>query len=85
MRGYKTGYRETLALPIRTFWFMNSCINPLKAEDNLRDLDIARVAQAEQPQFLEFRSSMEQEMGLIVKDKPVPKLDRQGLSLLKNM
>lgn len=86
MRGYHTGYRETLELPIRTFWFMNMCINRLEAESNLRDLDTGLASQVGGEHFDQFRNSLVLEMGsIVVAEEVAPKLDRAGLASLKNM
>lgn len=82
MYGYKLGYREALELPIRTFWFMNSCINRVQAEEGLRHLEVSAGVQSAEG-YEAVRSSLVNQMGTLMKE--APQLDRSGLNELKNM
>lgn len=82
MHGYKMGYRETLALPIRTFWFMNSCVNRIQAEQGLRQLEISAGTRSAEG-YEAVRSNLVSQMGTLMKE--APQLDRSGLNDLKSM
>lgn len=82
MRYYKLGYRETLVLPIRTFWFMNGCVNRLEAESGLRDMEILAGVQTSDG-YEAVRSNLVSQMGTLMTEAPI--LDRGGLNELKNM
>lgn len=82
MRGYTIGYREALALPIRTFWFMNGCINRLVAEEGLQQLEISAGSQSSEG-YEAIRTNLVSQMGTLMKE--APQLDRGGLNQLKSM
>lgn len=82
MGHYHMRYREILELPIRTFWFLNECVNRLEAESNLRRLEVFASAQSAEG-YESLRQSLVNQMGtLMVK---APTLDRQGLEMLRSM
>lgn len=82
MAYYNMRYRELLELPIRTFWFLNECVNRLEAESNLRKLEVFASAQSVEG-YESLRQSLVNQMGLMM--VKTPKLDKQGLDLLRNM
>jgi hypothetical protein len=44
MREYPMGFREVMQLPLRTFWSLNRYIDRLRAEEDLRSLQVAVAA-----------------------------------------
>ena len=81
-------YREVLALPIRTFWLMSSCINRIQAEFDIRHLSVAASAQSGEG-FSDYRKQLVLEIGMHANpDTPAnydTTRDQEGFSELKMM
>ncbi|CAB4122133.1 hypothetical protein UFOVP26_88 [uncultured Caudovirales phage] len=73
---------EVLRMPIRRFWLMNTSIERISAQTDIRRLTIAASAQsAENAQ--QTRDSLISEIGMVVLNKPVR--DEEGFNDLKQM
>lgn len=89
MREYNMEYSKVLALPITLFWFLYGQIDRLRAEDDLRRLNVAAASQSpEAAQSLSngFRTQLDK----VVKIDPVKaimseRLDRAGFEALRTM
>jgi hypothetical protein len=46
MREYSMGFREVMKLPLRTFWSLNRNVDRLRAEQDLRSLQVSAAAQS---------------------------------------
>lgn len=84
MRGYGLTYREVLRTPLAAFWMLNRNLDRLRAEEDLRELQVGIVSQAKDAKLVEnFDRQLRFEMGRIQVEKP--KLDRKGLQGLKSL
>lgn len=87
MAFYRHTYPEALALPLRTFWLMNTNIDRIQAQADLRSLSVANMAQAQEDSAREFRQRLVVETGTIVKleaDSPLHATrDEAGFAELK--
>jgi len=73
-------YRELLSLPIRTFWRMHSNINRIRAEDNLRTLQVAVASQSEG--VAKYRDHLVVELGKTTEVDPIASAyrDHEGIA-----
>lgn len=90
MHFYSMGYEEMLALPIKTFWFMNASIDRINAQQDVRALSVAVSGQSGE-MAVGHREQLVLEIGTVVTviDDPVKaassELDKTGLAELKAM
>ena len=89
MAFYKMGYKETMALPLRAFWFMDSCIGRIEAQHQRDSLSVAIAANSEEA-YESFVEDLDKRIGeVVVVDRQVlamhEKLDEEGLNELRNM
>lgn len=82
-------YEEVLAMPVRTFWFMNSNIDRIQAQKDMRSLTVAVCGQGGGEAAQTFRERLVIEAGTVVKLKfdPIREAvrDEEGFSALRNM
>lgn len=80
------GYQETLKLPLRVFWLMNSSVVRLMAEHDMRSLSIASASQAGEA-IRQTREHLVVEMGEVVKLDPIAIAvrDTTGFEELRSM
>lgn len=82
-------YEEVLAMPVRTFWFMNSNIDRVQAQKDMRSLTVAVCGQGGGEAAQTFRERLVIEAGTVVKLKfdPIREAvrDEEGFSALRNM
>ena len=83
MHFYGLGYRETLDLPLRTFWLMSSSINRISAENDIRALSIAGAAGSSEG-YKGANEALRAEMGPVVKRTEDTEA-REGLNKLKGL
>ncbi len=62
MQFYSISYDATLNLPIVVFWSMNSNIDRIRAEQQLQQLHVLRVSQAEGKDAQEFVDGLTEQM-----------------------
>lgn len=76
-------------MPIRTFWFMNSNIERVQAQKDMRSLTVAVCGQGGGEAAQEFRQRLIVEAGTAVKLKfdPIREAvrDEEGFSALRDM
>lgn len=76
-------------LPIRTFWLMNSNIDRILAQQDMRSLSVAVCGQGGAEAAQEYRKRLVIEVGTIVKLEENPILeavrDEEGFEALKTM
>jgi len=65
------GYREVRDLPIKAFWLMNSMINRVMAEKDLRALTVAEAVAVAGEHGEQVKEKLVQEMGVMVKRDPL--------------
>ena len=74
---------------LKTFWLLNRNIGRIKAEEDLRALNLLLAGQGSSKETIEsVRNDLIEEMGEVVKRDPIKNadpLDRVGLSDLKAM
>ena len=63
---YGMTHAEAMNLRMRTFWFMNSCINRIQAERDMRNLTLTVSANSKEA-IREFKQSLEIELGDVMK------------------
>jgi hypothetical protein len=81
-------FREVMALPMKVFWFMNSCINRIRADDDMRSLSIASAAAAQSIEAQKAtRERLVIEMGEVVKNSGAisDERDEVGFNALRMM
>lgn len=82
-------YEEVMALPVRTFWFMNQNIERIQAQKDMRSLTVAVCGQGGGEAAQEFRQKLVIEAGTVVKLKFDPMRDavrdEEGFSALREM
>lgn len=96
LREFHFGFDELLDMPIKRFWFINSQIERLWAEKELRDV-MVHAAVTSSEAFKTASERLERTMGTIVVFKPEPvalvidtrtgtdkSFDRAGLHALKS-
>lgn len=85
---YGIGYREVMDLPVTAFWLMNQNINRLRAEQDLRAIQVAAATQSNEA-YRETIEILNKECGEWVKFSPLaPHLNRrdeEGVERLKQM
>lgn len=85
---YGIGYREVMSLPVRAFWVMNQNIDRLRAEQDLRTINVAIATQSEES-YKATVEALNKERGEWVKFSPLaPHLnqrDDEGVERLKRM
>jgi hypothetical protein len=90
MHFYALSYSEMMALPIKTFWFMNATIDRINAQKDMRSLNVAVCGQGGEG-ATDYREKLILEIGTIVKviDDPMSAAntahDKAGLADLKVM
>lgn len=86
MHFYNMSYSEVMSLGILQFWFMNSCIDRIRAESDMRGLRVAAVA-AHGSGFKDFAKSLEMELGSVMKQSRVlnDERDEAGIQKLRAM
>lgn len=89
MAFYKLGYKETLALPLRAFWFMDACIDRIEAQHQRDSLSVVMAANSEEA-YESFVEDLDKRIGEVVKVNRQElamheKLDEEGLNELRNM
>ena len=83
MHFYGIGYRETLDLPLRTFWLMSTNVNRIAAENDIRRLSVAGGAGSSDA-FKGANEALRAEMGVVVKRRE-EEVARDGLNTLKSL
>lgn len=83
MRFYAMNYRDTLSLPIPTFWLLSNNINRLSAEEDIRKLSVSAGAGSDKG-FKETNEALRREMGEIFKRPEIVEI-RSGLNKLKEI
>lgn len=82
-------YEEVMAMPVRTFWFMNQNIERIQAQKDMRSLTVAVCGQGGGEAAREFRQKLVIEAGTVVKLKfdPIREAvrDEEGFSALREM
>jgi hypothetical protein len=73
---------EVLKMPLKRFWLMNTSIERINAQNDIRRLTVAASAQHSES-AAQTRDSLISEVGMVVFNKPVR--DEEGLSNLKQM
>lgn len=90
MHFYSIGYTDLLALPIRVFWFMNSQIDRIAAQKDMRSLNVAVCSMGGEA-ATNHRERLILEIGSIVTAKNDPlsaantARDEQGFAELRAM
>nr|WP_181374652.1 hypothetical protein [Pectobacterium carotovorum]AKG47476.1 hypothetical protein pA_00036 [Pectobacterium carotovorum] len=61
-------------MPLERFWLLSRNIDRIKAEDDIRQLQIARVAQATGDSYSAFEKSLQQRLGqpVVTKKSALP-------------
>jgi len=81
-------YREVLDLPIRAFWLFNKNVDRIRAESDLRELQVAANSQSQEG-YTSARERLVLELGPVdTGGAPDPRKavrDREGLAALKAM
>lgn len=80
---------KVLAMPISLFWFLYGQIDRMRAEDDLRRLNVAAASQSPDA-ATSLSGSFRAELRKVVKIDPVKavmaeRLDRAGFEMLRNM
>lgn len=87
-RFYGMTYRDVMTLPIRTFWVMNSYVDRLRAEEELRSIDV-QVGIQSADGYRQLIDRLHRERGEPAKYSPLaPHLhqrDEEGVKKLKLM
>lgn len=82
-------YEEVMAIPVRTFWFMNSNIDRIQAQKDMRSLTVAVCGQGGGEAAQTFRDRLVIEAGTVVKLKfdPIREAvrDEEGFSALRDI
>lgn len=73
---------DVMNMPIYRFWLMNSNVNRLMAEADLRRLTLSISAQGGE-EAENYRASLIREIGMVSKSED--KLDRDGLEALRSL
>lgn len=89
MHFYSQTYEAMLALPLKTFWLLNTNIDRIQAQKDARSLNVARISQTAGDAPGHFRQQLVIEAGTIVKlasESPLAaKRDETGFAELKRM
>lgn len=89
MSFYGVSYEALLATPIKTFWFMNQCIERIRAQNDMRALSVAVCGQGGGEAAQEYRKRLVIEQGDVLKLKfdPVKSAERdeEGFHALKTL
>lgn len=84
MRGYGLTYLEVLRTPLAAFWMLNRNLDRLRAEEDLRALQVSIVGSGKDGKAVEsLDRQLRTEMGQVTIAKP--KLDRKGLNELRTL
>lgn len=75
--------QEVLALPVRTFWFLNEQIDRIAAEEALRGIDLALAGNMNAEGLKELMQRLKRQMGLVMKIDESP--DLAGLQRIATM
>ncbi|MEY0334704.1 hypothetical protein AB7W23_21325 [Providencia rettgeri] len=61
-------------MPLERFWLLSRNIDRIKAEDDIRQLQVARVAQATGDSYSAFEKSLQQRLGqpVVTKKSALP-------------
>lgn len=82
-------YEEVMQMPVRAFWLMNSNIDRVQAQKDMRSLTVAVCGQGGGEAAQEFRQRLVIEAGTAVKLKfdPIREAvrDEEGFSALRDM
>jgi hypothetical protein len=73
---------EVLQMPIERFWTLEKNITRIQASYNLESLNIQAAGQSKEG-YSELHDRFTREIGVVTQE--APKLDREGLSNLKNL
>lgn len=75
-----------MRLPIMTFWFMSDCIRRLRADSDMRALNLHTAAQSGES-AVEYQEKLVLELGTIASAPVVPDVERdeEGFAELKAM
>ena len=86
MRFYGANLNEVMNMPIRTFWFMNTCVDRLRAEEDMRQLSIASSAQSSDG-YERKQESLNLQIGEVVKYDPIISAvrDQEGFDELRGL
>ncbi len=89
MHFYSLSYDGLLAVPIKTFWFMNQCIDRIEAHKDMRSLSVAVCGQGGGQAAQQHRERLVIEAGDVIKVKfdPIKTAvrDDEGFKALKEM
>lgn len=89
MHFYSMGYTETMALPLKTFWFLSGNVDRLMAREDMRTFGVATAAQSTQEYATSYHNRLVGEIGTVMKlkmESPLEaKRDEEGFNLLKRM
>lgn len=66
MHFYSLSYGETMSLPIKTFWMLNSNIERIQAQKDMRALTVAVCGQGSEA-AKSYRETLVVEIGTVVK------------------
>lgn len=82
MRFYHLTHKETLKLPLKTFWLLNQNVDRIMAHDEIRFVAASAASQAENG-GVEHRKRLAQELGTVFK-KATPKIETTNVMELPN-
>jgi hypothetical protein len=88
MHFYGASHEALMATPIKTFWFMNQCIDRIQAQKDMRSLSVAVCGQGGGAAAQEYRKQLVIEQGDVFKLKVDPlnaERDEEGFAALKSM
>ena len=68
-------------MPIKTFWLLNSCIDRIHAQDDMRSLTVSSASQSSEGSQ-EFRSQLLLELGTVVSVDQELEVSKDGQSNL---
>lgn len=78
-------FNETIELPLNVFWLLNTSIQRIRAEENLRAVTVASATTGTAENYREVRESLMTELGEVMKVDPIETAERdeQGFQELK--
>lgn len=92
MRFFRMSHRQTLELPLKTFWCLNGKIDQIQAEEDMRLFRVMRLAQHGDKEGVEaLHDDLKRQMGEPFKGyskaraKMNETLDREGLDELRQL
>jgi len=89
MHFYSMGYHATMALPLKTFWFMSNNIDRLTARSDIRAFGAQAAAQSTQEYAMSYQRRLNDEAGTVMKLKTESPLDAKrdeaGFAELRSM